>query len=78
MHFYKGAYIKFDLESAKSHIGDDDKLLINTWSYMLKPQCAMAVIGYDLDRGGPKDSENAPNSFLTKTKQREGVLTFWY
>ena len=27
----------------------------------------MAVIGYDLDRVGPKDSENAPNSFLTKT-----------
>ena len=25
------------------------------------------MIGYDLDRGGPKDSENAPNSFLTKT-----------
>ena len=24
------------------------------------------MIGYDLDRGGPKDSENAPNSFLTK------------
>ena len=24
------------------------------------------MIGYDLDRGGPKDSETAPNSFLTK------------
>ena len=24
------------------------------------------MIGYGLDRGGPKDSENAPNSFLTK------------
>ena len=25
------------------------------------------MIGYDLDRGGSKDSENAPNSFLTKS-----------
>ena len=24
------------------------------------------MIGYGLDRGGPKDSETAPNSFLTK------------
>ena len=24
------------------------------------------MIGYDLDRGGPKDSETAPDSFLTK------------
>ena len=28
------------------------------------------MIGYDLDRGGPKDSETAPNSFLTKTNGR--------
>ena len=35
----------------------------------------MAVIGYDLDRGGPKDSENAPNSFLTKTNGK-GFLRF--
>ena len=27
----------------------------------------MVMIGYDLYRGGPKDSEKAPNSFLTKT-----------
>ena len=26
----------------------------------------MVIIGYGLDRGGPKDSETAPNSFLTK------------
>ena len=26
MHFYEGAYIKFDLESAKRHIGDDEIL----------------------------------------------------
>ena len=26
----------------------------------------MDMIEYDLDRGGPKDSETAPNSFLTK------------
>ena len=25
MHFYEGAYIKFDLESSKDHIGDDEK-----------------------------------------------------
>ena len=33
--------------------------------YLERP--AMAAMGYDLDREGPKDSENAPNSFLTKT-----------
>ena len=27
MHFYEGSYIKFDLESAKSQIGDDEKSL---------------------------------------------------
>ena len=27
------------------------------------------MIGYGLDRGGPKDSENAPNSFLTKINE---------
>ena len=31
---------------------------------------AMVIIGYDLDRGGPKDSENAPNSFLTKSTEK--------
>ena len=31
----------------------------------------MVMIGYDLDRGGPKDSETAPNSFLTKTNGKE-------
>ena len=25
MHFYEGSYIKFDLESAKSQIGDNKK-----------------------------------------------------
>ena len=25
MHFYEGSYIKFDLESAKSQIGDNEK-----------------------------------------------------
>ena len=25
IHFYEGSYIKFDIESAKSHIGDDEK-----------------------------------------------------
>ena len=28
------------------------------------------MIGYGIDRGGPKDSENAPNSFLTKFNQK--------
>ena len=28
------------------------------------------MIGYGLDRGGPKDSENAPNSFLTKINEK--------
>ena len=32
------------------------------------------MIGYDLDRGGPKDSENAPNSFLTKINEKG----FWW
>ena len=27
MHFYEGSYIKFDLESAKSQIGDNEKSL---------------------------------------------------
>ena len=30
----------------------------------------MAMIGYDLDMGGPKDSKNATNSFLTKRTGR--------
>ena len=29
------------------------------------------MVEYDLDRGGPKDSETAPNSFLTKTNGKE-------
>ena len=33
----------------------------------------MVMIGYDLDRGGPKDSENAPNSFLSKRHQESDV-----
>ena len=39
----------------------------------------MAVIGYDLDRVGPKDSENAPNSFLTKTMGRgfDDLVLIW-
>ena len=28
------------------------------------------MIGYGLDRGGPKDSETAPNSFLTKINKK--------
>ena len=28
------------------------------------------MIGYGIDRGGPKDSENAPNSFLTKINEK--------
>ena len=28
------------------------------------------MIGYGLDRGGLKDSENAPNSFLTKINEK--------
>ena len=31
----------------------------------------MVMIGYDPDRGGPKDSKAAPNSFLTKTNGKE-------
>ena len=31
----------------------------------------MVIIGYDLDRGGPKDSEPAPNSFLTKNHGKD-------
>ena len=31
------------------------------------------MIGYGIDRGGPKDSENAPNSFLTKINEK----VFW-
>ena len=31
----------------------------------------MVMIGYGLDRGGPKDSETAPNSFLTKINGNE-------
>ena len=31
------------------------------------------MIGYGLDRGGPKDSETAPNSFLTKINGK----VFW-
>ena len=31
----------------------------------------MIMIDHDLDRGGPKDSETAPNSFLTKTNGKE-------
>ena len=28
------------------------------------------MVEYDLDRGGPKDSETAPNSFLTKINKK--------
>ena len=35
----------------------------------------MVMIGYGLDRGGPKDSENAPNSFFTKINEK-GFLLF--
>ena len=28
------------------------------------------MVGYGLDRGGPKDSETAPNSFLTKINEK--------
>ena len=28
------------------------------------------MIGCDIDRGGPKDSETAPNSFLTKCSEK--------
>ena len=28
------------------------------------------MVGYGLDRGGPKDSETAPNSFLTKINKK--------
>ena len=30
----------------------------------------LVMIGYGLDRGGPKDSENAHNSFLTKCTEK--------
>ena len=30
-------------------------------------RAAMTVMSLDLDRGGPKDSENTLNTFLTKT-----------
>ena len=33
------------------------------------------MIGYGLDRGGLKDSENAPNSFLTKINKK-GIWRF--
>ena len=32
------------------------------------------MIGYGIDRGGPKDSENAFNSFLTKINEKG----FWW
>ena len=32
------------------------------------------MIGYGLDRGGPKDSETAPNSFLTEINGN----VFWH
>ena len=32
----------------------------------MKTPWSMVMIGYVLDRGGPKDSETAPDSFLTK------------
>ena len=35
----------------------------------------MVMVGYGLDRGGPKDSENAPNSFFTKINEK-GFLLF--
>ena len=45
----------------------------------------MVMVGHGLDRRGPKDSETAPNSFLTKINEKgflqfatdiEGVFTF--
>ena len=30
----------------------------------------MVMVGYGLDRGGPKDSETASNSFLTKINEK--------
>ena len=36
----------------------------------LKACYGWVMLGYDRDRGGPKDSENAHNSFLTKRTGR--------
>ena len=38
----------------------------------------MAEKGYYLDWEGPKDSENAPNSFLTKTNGFFQTIWYWY